>query len=437
MKIGEFSRKFNVSVSTVRHYINLGLLIPEKDGFQYRFTDIDCRDMDIITSMKSAGFKLDELNKYLSLHRFYNKDDYVLYEKLLEFLSLKKRSLLDERDRIETFITLLDKRIKDVEDERDSASRRLMNKERAFDSTLPGVPLDAVGLLACPDCGRRLRVSDAEISDNSIVTGELKCSCGYSASVKNGIILTSEAVDLDNDPQFLECYFGEENLITNEDGIVLMGMSEHSSAYLTNFYKGGMWMQKELEALDVKGKTVLFPDIACQYLYSHLGNDDVSDNIFIVTALTERTMRAMRRHIANARPDIKVTYVINQDGRLPIRKGAIDIVVDYMGSSNLGFFMDRHYFDMINPLFAGDAIILSMAEYYRRNSLSLNTIHQLYSHAAPDVFTLGFINDALTRNGFSIEKFEKIDEGYDPGRFFEYHHDGDIRTNIAYIAKRR
>ncbi|MCB6367675.1 MerR family DNA-binding transcriptional regulator, partial [Intestinibacillus massiliensis] len=24
MKIGEFSKKFNVSVSTVRHYINLG-----------------------------------------------------------------------------------------------------------------------------------------------------------------------------------------------------------------------------------------------------------------------------------------------------------------------------------------------------------------------------------------------------------------------------
>ena len=74
MKIGEFSRKFNVSVSTVRHYINLGLLIPEKNGFQYRFTDTDCRDMDIISSMKSAGFKLDELNKYLSLYRFYNKE---------------------------------------------------------------------------------------------------------------------------------------------------------------------------------------------------------------------------------------------------------------------------------------------------------------------------------------------------------------------------
>ena len=141
MKIGEFSRKFNVSVSTVRHYINLGLLIPEKNGFQYRFTDTDCRDMDIISSMKSAGFKLDELNKYLSLYRFYNKDDYILYEKLLDFLSLKKQSLLEERDRIGTFIMLLNKCIKDVENERDSASRRLMDKEKeASSGMLPGVP---------------------------------------------------------------------------------------------------------------------------------------------------------------------------------------------------------------------------------------------------------------------------------------------------------
>ena len=152
MKIGEFSRKFNVSVSTVRHYINLGLLIPEKNGFQYRFTDTDCRDMDIISSMKSAGFKLDELNKYLSLYRFYNKDDYILYEKLLDFLSLKKQSLLEERDRIGTFIMLLNKCIKDVENERDSASRRLMDKEKeASSGMLPGVPLDVIDLLTCPD----------------------------------------------------------------------------------------------------------------------------------------------------------------------------------------------------------------------------------------------------------------------------------------------
>ncbi len=77
----------------MRHYINLGLLVPEKDGFQYCFEDDDCREMEIITTMKNAGFKLSELNKYLSIFRFYNKDDYLLYEKLLEYLRIKKADL--------------------------------------------------------------------------------------------------------------------------------------------------------------------------------------------------------------------------------------------------------------------------------------------------------------------------------------------------------
>ena len=74
MKIGEFAKKFDTSVSTVRHYINLGLLVPEKDGFQYCFEDDDCREMEIIITMKNAGFKLSELNKYLSIFRFYKKN---------------------------------------------------------------------------------------------------------------------------------------------------------------------------------------------------------------------------------------------------------------------------------------------------------------------------------------------------------------------------
>jgi DNA-binding transcriptional MerR regulator len=32
MRIGEFSKKYNITHDTVRHYIDMGLLIPRKDG---------------------------------------------------------------------------------------------------------------------------------------------------------------------------------------------------------------------------------------------------------------------------------------------------------------------------------------------------------------------------------------------------------------------
>lgn len=437
MKIGEFSKKFNVSVSTVRHYINLGLLVPEKDGYQYRFTDSDCREMEIIASMKDAGFKLNELNKYLSIFRFYNKDDYFLYEKLVEYLNEKKNRLYEERNQINTYIRLINKKIKEIESDHTYSS----NKSAYTDTPeaagpLPGFPLSAVCLLHCPHCQSKLNLSNVDISGDSIISGNLTCSCGYGASIKNGVMFTENLMDLENDPKFLECYFGEENLISNEDGMLLMGMKEHSNEYLTNLYKSSLWIYNELASYDFQGKTILCPDLSCQYLYSRYDGENALGSTFLVTALSERSIRSMRQHIANANPNLKVAYIINQNGRLPLKNSCIDVIIDYMGSCNLGFFQKTHYLDTVAPYIAEDALVVGTAEYYSPNSPSIKRIHQLYSNAAPDVFTFDFIKTTLEENGFNIEKTEKISEGYNPGRFFEYHIAGDIRSNIVYLARR-
>lgn len=44
MKIGEFAKKHDVTIDTVRHYINEGLLTPLRDNTQYSFSEIDDRD---------------------------------------------------------------------------------------------------------------------------------------------------------------------------------------------------------------------------------------------------------------------------------------------------------------------------------------------------------------------------------------------------------
>lgn len=438
MKIGEFSKKFNVTVSTVRHYINLGLLVPDKDGFQYRFTNTDCEEMEIIESMKDAGFKLNELTKYLNIFRFYNKDDYLLYEKLIESLEEKKTSLCEERNRINSCIQLINRKIKEIEDNniRSSAGTAASGKE-PHSGILPGLPLNAVSLLHCPHCGSKLALSNVNIFNDTIIDGQLTCSCGYNASVKNGIIFTGSETDLENDPQFLHNYFGNEYIDTNEDGILLMGMNDHSNELMINMHKSSLWLHKELDNLNLKGKTILFPDMACQYLYNQFDGKNTSDNLFLVTALTERTIHSMRQHIANANPDLKAVYIINQDGKLPLKSNCIDIIIDYMGSTNLGFFVKQHYWDMISTYITENAAIISAAEYYSKNTASIKKIHDLYPTAAAEVFTLDFINNSLERNGFKIEKSEKTGEGYDPGRFFEYHTAGDIRTNLVYLARRK
>lgn len=438
MKIGEFARKHKVSVPTVRHYINLGLLAPKKDGYQYSFTADDCREMEIISSMKEAGFKLSELNKYLSIFRFYNKEDYLLYEKLMEYLSEKKERLYEERNQINTYIQLINQKIKEIElHNLDSASRNAYPDAPEPSGFLPGVPLSAVKLLYCPHCQSKLNLFNVEIAGESIVNGSLTCSCGYQALIKNGVMFTENLTDLENDPKFLECYFGPENIQHNEDGMLLMGMKDYSNEYLTTMHRSSLWIYYELMHYDFQGKTILFPDLACQYLYSRYSDETLQDSLFLVTALSERTIRTMRQHIANANPNLKVAYIINQDGRLPLRANCIDAIIDYIGSYNLGFFNKSPYLDMIAPYIAQDALVAGAAEYYKKNCASLKQIHQLYANAAPEVSTLDFIKVPLENNGFKIEKSEIISEGYDPGRFFEYHVAGETRTNLAYLARRR
>ncbi len=437
MKIGEFSKKFDISVSTVRHYINMGLLVPGKDGFQYCFEDADCREMEIIVSMKNAGFKLSEMSKYLSLFRFYNKDDYLLYEKLLEYLQDKKARLYDERHQINSYIRLISKKIEEIENNSVYIAGRTSGKSiGSSNGQLPGLPLEAVNLLRCPQCKNRLSLSGVDIIGDSITAGRLTCGCGYQAELRNGMIFTDILKDLDNDDKFLYNYFGKENISINEDGLLLMAMNENSNEYMINLHKSGMWMHKELSSIDFRNKTILFPEASMQYLYSHYNDTDSRGSLFIVTSPSERTIQTMRQHIANAAPDLKIVYIINQDGRLPLRDRCIDVIIDYMGTCNLGFFEKRHYLDMIAPCIAEKAVIVGAVEYYKKGSDSLHRVHELYPDAAHDVFTVDFLKNALKDNGFEIKKTEKISEGYDPGRFFEYHVPGNIRTNMVYMALR-
>ena len=72
MKIGEFSRKFQLPQHTVRYYAELGILVPEVKNRQYYFNE-DCEaDMRLIEKSKSAGFTLKEIHQILSLRRLSN-----------------------------------------------------------------------------------------------------------------------------------------------------------------------------------------------------------------------------------------------------------------------------------------------------------------------------------------------------------------------------
>ena len=62
MKIGKFGEVNNISIDTIRHYMDLSLIIPEKR--EATIFDDDCQtDLELIIHYKDLGFSLNEIKE--------------------------------------------------------------------------------------------------------------------------------------------------------------------------------------------------------------------------------------------------------------------------------------------------------------------------------------------------------------------------------------
>lgn len=71
MRIGEFAKAANVTIRTVRYYLECGLLPPEKrnENQQRLFDDEDLHWMVNLHYLRAAGMSIAELQHYTSLVR--------------------------------------------------------------------------------------------------------------------------------------------------------------------------------------------------------------------------------------------------------------------------------------------------------------------------------------------------------------------------------
>ena len=75
MKISEVSKKYNITIDTLRYYEKIGLLPSiQKNSSGIRiYSREDCKKIEFIICMRSAGLSIEVLKKYLELCKLGDK----------------------------------------------------------------------------------------------------------------------------------------------------------------------------------------------------------------------------------------------------------------------------------------------------------------------------------------------------------------------------
>ncbi len=127
MTISEVCKKYDLSADTLRYYERIGLLpnvTRSQSGIRH-YSEEDCRWVEFIKCMRSAGLTIEFLHEYITLFRQGNDTFEARRALLIEQKSLlvdKMAEMQKTLDRLERKINVYDSVVKDREEKLKSKS---------------------------------------------------------------------------------------------------------------------------------------------------------------------------------------------------------------------------------------------------------------------------------------------------------------------------
>lgn len=122
--IGEVSKLFHISVSSLRHYENIGLLKPEyidsKTGYRY-YSVLQFELLNSIRYLRCLDMPLTEISDFLS-----NKDVDLIEEKLKE----QRKLIIKKQEELKLIENKINNRLKMIEDAKNSKLDEIMIVEK-------------------------------------------------------------------------------------------------------------------------------------------------------------------------------------------------------------------------------------------------------------------------------------------------------------------
>lgn len=409
MKIGQFAKNVGVTVDTVRHYIELGLLIPTKERTHYYFDQNCIDDMTLIMKLKDLQFTLQEIHRVISIKRVTHFVDIQEIDFYLKVLIEKKQNLLQEKEKINHSLRLLDEKIESI-------------YQMNVAATVTGVPITFLSMFHCPHCQKALHVTDAFIKEQYVFTGALHCACGYEAVIKDGIIVTP---DISTSPQN-EHYIYDQQMI-----------EEITPSFVSLLEKGNQWIFNRLLRQDFSHKVILETNVETYVFPPKLLCSLTPDALYVFCGNTMEMLRTLKRKIEHFNPGLQVLYIVNSQLDLPFKHEVIDVVIDVLSFNDFSLFNNYLPLEKLRPYFKKETIILGYTAYYDLDAKSHQQLRKLYPNSHIQNIQPFFLENNLLSGGFQLVEKECIGFTDHPGEYIDYHTENEKLYCMAYAAHRK
>lgn len=402
MRIGEFSKKNNISIETIRHYIDLELIIPYKKGGQYEFDENSQRTLNKILELKSLGFTLNEVKSILIYEMLgkFTFDDNNLLENLFK---LKEKEINKKIEQLSNMEIKIKEKIKEIN-----------NKEYKNNVTI-GIDINSLKYLSCISCGNDMYLEEGKIENNKVINGKLTCKCGENYIIDSGILIV-------------------ENNKTSEDNDYKNMMEEYlketDKDYISNVRKGLDWCYKNLEKIELKNKVLLEIGSGFGFLLRNLYNmlegnvyiaidNDINKHIYLKSLLEKNNLNN------------NIILICSDFKEIPVKEEIVDVFLDYSGSSSYWFEKNDFSINDVLKYLKKDAYVLLAYIIFKK--INLNNSIKIENRKN---YNIQYIKEDIKKYRFNMIDEAISDYLNKPSTYEDYFRENEEVYSYMYFGKR-